>query len=240
MQRELEITVLSATNLKRRHGFSKTRPSYAVVWIDSHSKAPTHIANHDPTGKNISWNSVTRMLCRESLFGTAAKAKLIIEIFDQVKVVANADVLLSELKSNLVWGSSTAESSWSEPKRVTLDIRKLRTGSYQREKVIGSVDIQVRVGREAANRIADREMGTVINYKGLPIQLEGDEFVPRDFQSFEEKSPAPSVIRKAETEGGEVSVYYQHACVEKPKAVWRGISDPPVKGMGVLAMGVFI
>lgn len=171
MQRELEITVLSSTNLKRRYGFGKSRPSYAVVWIDSHSKAPTHVANHDPTGVNISWNSVIRMLCRESLFGNAAKAKLIIEIFDQSKVVVKGDVLLSELKSNLVWGNSTGESSWSEPKRVTLDIRKLRTGCYQREKVIGSVDIQVRVGREVANRIADREVGTVIHYKGLPIQV---------------------------------------------------------------------
>jgi hypothetical protein len=164
LHRELEITVLSAHNLRNvKFGFGTMSP-YAVMWIDSNSKASTHVAERG--GTNPTWNCVVRMLCREALFGTAAKAKLVIEVFDKrpssMKLAGTADVLISELQKDVAREGKGGE--WSEPKRMSLEVRRLRKGSNFKEKVIGSIDIQVRLAR-AANEAEDHSDRTV-TYNG--------------------------------------------------------------------------
>lgn len=229
VQRELEITVLSAADLKNvKLCHLRTMNPYAVVWIDSHSKASTHVAERG--GANPSWNCTIRMLCRESLFGRVAKAKLVIEFFDykpsrtlmHMKLAGTADVLLSDLIK--VGG---------EPKRMTLDVRRLRRGSCQTEKVIGSVDIQVRLGRAV-----DELDGAMTLYNGLPIDVHAAHALDwrEEHHAFNETIPAP--IQASQKTG---QIYYQHAYVEKPKQVWKGLNDQPRNGrLGILALGAFI
>ncbi|KAG0560653.1 hypothetical protein M758_9G002100 [Ceratodon purpureus] len=241
VHRELEITVLAAHNLRNvKLGFGSMNP-YAVLWIDSNSKASTHVA--ECGGTNPSWNCVVRMLCREALFGTTAKAKLVVEVFDtkpsSMRLAGTADVLLSELQKYVVREGEGGE--WSEPKRMSLDVRRLRKGSYFKEKVIGSIDIQVRLAR-AANEADDLSGGVdrTVTYNGAPIQKHRNDLVHgQDFHSFNEDLPAP--IESAQKTGQAAPVYYQHLYVEKPKGIWKGILDNPhPERVGVLWMGIGI
>jgi hypothetical protein len=240
MHRELEITVLSAHNLRNVKLCFGTMNPYAVLWIDSNSKASTHVAERG--GTNPSWNCVVRMLCREALFGTAAKAKLVIEVFDykSMKRAGTADVLLSELEADVVRAGESGE--WSEPKRMSFEVRRFRKGSNFVEKVIGSIDIQVRLGRAVSQ--ADDASGGVdrtVTYHGMPIQAHGNDLVPtQEFRTFNTDLPAP--IELAQTPG-EIArpAYYQHLYVEKPKALIRNIRDkgPPRRlEVAMMACGI--
>lgn len=239
VNRELEVTVLSAQNLRDVNRFGTMNP-YAVLWIDSNSKASTHVAEHG--GRNPSWNCVVRMLCKETLFGRAAKAKLVIEVFDykrssHKKVVGTADVLLSELQAGMVRDWNGGE--WTEPKCMSLNIRRLRKGSNLREKVIGSIDIQVRLAR-ASNQADDASGGVdrIVTYHGVPIQQERNDLVPtQDFHAFSAYLPEP--IELAQKSGKVAPLCYQHLYVEKPRASWKGIRDQAhPERVGVLMLGI--
>lgn len=232
VRRELAVTVISAHNLKNaKHGFRRMNP-YAVVWIDSNSKAATHVA--EKGGRNPSWNCTIRMLCRENLFGTLAKAKLVVEIFDhdRKKSVGYAHVLLSELKSGMVWGCSPG--CLSEPKRMSLEVRVLRKLQNFDDKVIGSVDIEVRLGRSVDGDHSD-SIHEEVPYNGIqmkPHDLEMNNQMTQNL-TFNESLPEP--IPPVQKTGELAPLYYQYRYVEKPKPVWRCLGDPKRPGTLLVA-----
>jgi hypothetical protein len=63
-QRELEVTIISAQDLKNVTTFGKQSP-FAVVWIHPSRKMTTPVATRG--GVNPSWNAVVKVLCEQRL-----------------------------------------------------------------------------------------------------------------------------------------------------------------------------
>jgi hypothetical protein len=63
-QRELEVTIISAQDLKNVNTFGKMSP-YAEVWIHPSRKVATPVHTHG--GTDPSWNALLRLVCEESL-----------------------------------------------------------------------------------------------------------------------------------------------------------------------------
>jgi Ca2+-dependent lipid-binding protein len=63
-QRELDVTIISAQDLKNVTTFGKQSP-FAVVWIHPSRKMTTPVATHG--GVNPSWNAVVKVLCEQRL-----------------------------------------------------------------------------------------------------------------------------------------------------------------------------
>jgi Ca2+-dependent lipid-binding protein len=63
-QRELEVTIISAQDLKNVSTFGKMSP-YAEVWIHPSRKVATPVHTHG--GTDPSWNAHLRLVCEESL-----------------------------------------------------------------------------------------------------------------------------------------------------------------------------
>jgi Ca2+-dependent lipid-binding protein len=63
-QRELEVTIISAQDLKNVNKFGKMSP-YAEVWIHPSRKVATAV--HTCGGTDPCWNALLRLVCEESL-----------------------------------------------------------------------------------------------------------------------------------------------------------------------------
>jgi Ca2+-dependent lipid-binding protein len=63
-QRELDVVIISAQDLKNVTTFGKQSP-FAVVWIHPSRKMTTPVATHG--GVNPSWDAVVKVLCEQRL-----------------------------------------------------------------------------------------------------------------------------------------------------------------------------
>lgn len=117
------MIVILVYNLKNvKYGFGRMN-LYVVVWIDFNFKVVIYVV--EKGGRNLLWNCMIWMFCRENLFGMLVKVKLVVEIFDYdwKKSVGYVYVLFFELKLGMVWGCSFG--CLSEFKCMLLEVRVL-------------------------------------------------------------------------------------------------------------------
>jgi Ca2+-dependent lipid-binding protein len=94
-QRELEVKIISAQDLKNVTTFGKQSP-FAVVWIHPSGKMTTPVATRG--GVNPSWNAVVKVLCEQRLI-------------DQGNGVMTIEILNTGSISNTQIGSVTVPLS---------------------------------------------------------------------------------------------------------------------------------
>ena len=105
--KELEVTVLSAQDLKNVKMTGGTMNPYCVAWVYPHTKVAGAVNNGG--GVNPTWNSTIKVSVEESLIeqGTAS---LTIEIYNHGrfsnKFIGSAIVPLSDIKSSQSRASS--------------------------------------------------------------------------------------------------------------------------------------
>ena len=78
-QRELEVMVFSANDLKNVKTFGGKMSPYCVVWIYPNMKVATPMDTNG--GENPTWNSKLRLVCEESLI-EAGNAVVTIDIYN--------------------------------------------------------------------------------------------------------------------------------------------------------------
>lgn len=111
-QREIEVTVLSAQDLKNVKLSGGTMSPYVVAWIYPNMKVPSPVSTKG--GVNPTWNSVLRLVCEESLLQQGG-ANLTLEIFNHGsfsnKAIGTVRIPLSSVSSKAAQGSSSADST---------------------------------------------------------------------------------------------------------------------------------
>jgi hypothetical protein len=111
-QREIEVTVLSAQDLKNVKLTGGAMSPYVVAWIYPNMKVPSPVSTKG--GVNPTWNSVLRLVCEESLLQQGG-ANLTLEIFNHGsfsnKAIGTVRIPLSSVSSKAAQGSSSTKTS---------------------------------------------------------------------------------------------------------------------------------
>ena len=116
-EREIEVTVLSAQDLKNVKLSGGTMSPYVVAWIYPNMKVPSAVASRG--GANPSWNSVVRLVCEEGLLAQGG-AKMTVEIYHHGsfsnKLIGTVTIPLSDLRAGI---KATDQSGSSMPPIAT-------------------------------------------------------------------------------------------------------------------------
>lgn len=114
-QRELEVTVLSAKDLKNVKLTGGVMNPYCVAWIYPHMKVSGAVNNGG--GVNPTWNTIIKLVAEESLI-QQGNANITVEIYNHGKFsnkfIGSALVSLSDVKEQSK-GSSYQVSSLTTP-----------------------------------------------------------------------------------------------------------------------------
>ncbi len=147
-QRTIELTVVSAQDLKNVRMFGRKMSPYAVAWIYPNMKVATHMASNG--GENPTWNSTLKLVCEERL---VEQGNLVITVdlynhgslsnksIGSVTVPLPAESNTSGDKPDDFQNSSKNQTQQqSRPKVMSLQVRR-PSGHVQ-----GTLNVAVRLG----------------------------------------------------------------------------------------------
>lgn len=116
-QRELEVMVFSANDLKNVKTFGGKMSPYCVAWIYPNMKVATPMDTNG--GENPTWNSRLRLVCEESLI-ESGNAVVTIDIYNHGsfsnKLIGTVTIPLSDLRVGI---KATDQSGSSMPPIAT-------------------------------------------------------------------------------------------------------------------------
>lgn len=147
-QRTIELTVVSAQDLKNVRMFGRKMSPYAVAWIYPNMKVATHMASNG--GENPTWNATLKLVCEERL---VEQGNLVITVdlynhgslsnksIGSVTVPLPAESNTSADKPDDIQNSSKNQTQQqSRPKVLSLQVRR-PSGHVQ-----GTLNVAVRLG----------------------------------------------------------------------------------------------
>ncbi|CAM6040272.1 unnamed protein product [Sphagnum compactum] len=148
-QRELDVTIISAQDLKNVTTFGKQSP-FAVVWIHSSRKTTTPVATHG--GVNPSWNAVVKVLCEQRLIDQG-NGVMTIEILNKGSI-SNTQIGSVTVPLSQAIARDADKTSANQPKYMSFQVRS------PSGKIKGVLNISMKLGNSrAAPQVAATQHG---------------------------------------------------------------------------------
>jgi hypothetical protein len=151
-QRELEVTIISAQDLKNVSTFGKMSP-YAEVWIHPSRKVATPVHTHG--GTDPSWNALLRLVCEESLIEQGSGV-LHIEILNHGTLSSKEIGLVSVPLSQVI---PRDDKNSSQAKTTSLQVQKPSGGFH------GILHLSVKLG-SLITKVATTQSTSATEYRG--------------------------------------------------------------------------
>ncbi|CAM6024854.1 unnamed protein product [Sphagnum balticum] len=143
-QREIELTIISAQDLKNVKSFGGKMSPYAVAWVYPNMKVPTPMAPSG--GENPTWNANLKLVCEERLV-EQGNLVITIDVYNHSsfsnKSIGSASLPLPQNMTGD--GKSQGSKNGTQSKVISLPVRR-PSGRVQ-----GTLNVAVKLGELITN-----------------------------------------------------------------------------------------